>query len=91
MVFELLWFLCLQGTKIQHEQMSVTPERAPVTNNRILESKQVYRLACRTWAKGYSQEPLWLQSNHITAKFHPIIRGDVMEAISWRPPFSHMP
>lgn len=37
MVFELLWFLCLQGTKIQHEQMSVTPERAPVTNNRLFK------------------------------------------------------
>lgn len=51
----------------------------------------MYWLACRTWVKGYSQEPLWLQSNHITAKFHPIMRGDVMEAVSWSPPVSYMP
>lgn len=35
MVFERLWCLCLQGTKIQHKQISVTPDRALVTNNRI--------------------------------------------------------
>lgn len=41
MVFEPLWFLCLQGTKIQHKQMSVTPERALVTNNRIFFKVQL--------------------------------------------------
>lgn len=44
MVFELLWFLCLQGTKIQNEQMSVTPDRAPVANNRIFTQSSLESL-----------------------------------------------
>lgn len=49
MVFELLWFLCLQGTKIQREPMSVTPVRALVTNNRIFQSPAWKASECIGW------------------------------------------
>lgn len=73
-------FFALWEPRFSMNKCLFTPDRASVTNNRISAKVELggpvnVLVYLPSMGEGVLKEPLWLQSNHTTAKSHPTVNG----------------